>query len=217
MAPGGTQRLMLGVPAHLGYLAFGLLIGGESAGMPLPGETSLIAAGVLAAQGRLALPVVIAIAAAAAIVGDNVGYLIGRRGGGWLLSCPGPFAEHRARLLKRGEALFRRHGGLAVFLGRWLPVLRVTAAWLAGTHRMPWRRFLVWNALGGIAWAITVGLGAYLLGGLMPAASLGLGMVAIGVGGLGLGARLLQRRVRRSSATPSATGIVRTLGVEKGR
>lgn len=195
---------MIGVPAHLGYLALGLMIGGESAGIPLPGETSLIAAGVLAAQGQLSLPAVIAIAAAAAIVGDNIGYLIGRRGGNWLLSRPGPFAGPRARLLARGEVFFARHGALAVFLGRWLPVLRVTTAWLAGTHGMAWRRFLVWNALGAIAWASSVGVGAYLVGGLVPTAIAGFGMVAIIGAALGVAVHLLRRRSdrRRLTAAP---------------
>ena len=202
---------MLGVPVHLGYLALCLMIGGESAGLPLPGETSLIAAGVLAARGHLSLWAVIVIAAAAAIIGDNVGYLIGRRGGRWLLSRPGPFAGHRARLLAKGETFFQRHGALAVFVGRWLPVLRVTAAWLAGTHGMPWRRFMVWNGLGGIAWATSIGVAAYLVGGWTPAAGAGLGLVVISVAAVGLAGRLAWQRIdarrqgRRSGAALTGT------------
>lgn len=147
-----------------GYTALGLLIGLESMGVPLPGETALVAAGVLASRGDLQIEIVIAVAAGAAIIGDNLGYLIGRRGGRWLLERPGPLEDHRRELLERGEPFFARHGPKAVFLGRWIAVLRVGAAWLAGINRMPWRSFLVWNALGGILWAAAVGTLAYLLG-----------------------------------------------------
>src|SRR5919199_4271620 len=118
--------------SSVGYVALALLVGGESAGVPLPGETALITAGILASRGHLSLPLVIAVAAAAAIVGDNVGYVIGRRGGRWLLTRPGRWHDERLALVERGERFFARHGGKTVFFGRWLPVLRITAAWLAG-------------------------------------------------------------------------------------
>lgn len=147
------------------YAALFALVAGESAGLPLPGETSLLAAGALAAhRGNVSIVAVIAVAACAAIVGDNVGFALGRRGGRWLLTRKGRWSRARARYLERGEAFFERHGTKAVFLARWLPGLRVVGAWLAGAHKMPWRSFLVWNALGGIAWATSVGLAAYLLG-----------------------------------------------------
>jgi undecaprenyl-diphosphatase len=133
------------------------LVGGESAGLFLPGETALITAAVLASRGRLDLPVVIAVAAAGAIVGDNVGYLAGRRGIRRLL-------RRRQALVGRAEVFFERRGAPAVFFARWITGLRVVAAWVAGASAMPWRRFLVWNALGGIAWATTVGVLAYVLG-----------------------------------------------------
>jgi membrane-associated protein len=153
------------VPASVGYLALFLLVGGESAGLVIPGETALIAAGVLASQGHLSIEFVIVVAAIAAILGDNVGYVLGRSGIRALLVSPaGPLARHRADFVERGEAFFRRHGGKTVFFGRWLPVLRFTAAWLAGAHRMEWWRFALWNALGGIGWATSVGLAAYALG-----------------------------------------------------
>ena len=153
------------VPASVGYLALFLLVGGESAGLVIPGETALIAAGVLASQGHLSIELVIVVAAIAAILGDNVGYVLGRSGIRALLVSPaGPLARHRADFVERGEAFFRRHGGKTVFFGRWLPVLRFTAAWLAGAHRMEWWRFALWNALGGIGWATSVGLAAYALG-----------------------------------------------------
>jgi membrane protein DedA with SNARE-associated domain len=191
---------LLHIPSAVGYLGVVLLVGVESAGVPVPDETSLIAAAVLASQRHLSLPLVIGLAAAAAIVGDNVGYLIGRRGGRWLLARPGRWEQSRARLLNRGEAFFERHGPQAVFIGRWVPWLRITAAWLAGANRMQWPRFLFWNALGGITWAASIGLGAYFLGkaaaAILGAVGLALLTVIIVVGL----AVLLVRRLRRPAA-----------------
>jgi membrane protein DedA with SNARE-associated domain len=133
----------------------------ESFGIPLPGETALIAFGVLASQGHYDIAVVIAVAAAAAIVGDNLGYwLIGRWGGRRLFKHRrlAPYAD---RLLPRAEDIMQRHGGKTVFFGRFVAILRFTAAWVAGIARMKWWRFLFWNALGGIAWATLIGLIAY--------------------------------------------------------
>ena len=147
-----------------GYPLLFLLVMAESSGLPIPGETALIAASVLASGGTLQIEVVIARAAAAAIVGDNIGYVIGRKGGRWLLERPGPLHEHRLQVLVTGQPFFERHGPKAVFFGRFVLGLRVWASWLAGATRMPWRSFLVWNALGGITWAVIVGTIAYLLG-----------------------------------------------------
>jgi membrane protein DedA with SNARE-associated domain len=133
----------------------------ESFGIPLPGETALIFFGVLASKGDYSVESVIAVAALAAIVGDNLGYwLIGRLGGRALL---------RRRWLKRwadtvlprAEAIMRRHGGKTVFFGRFIAILRFTAAWVAGLGRMHWWKFLFWNAAGGIVWATAVGLVAF--------------------------------------------------------
>jgi membrane-associated protein len=135
-----------------GYPALVLLVMAESSGVPLPGETALITGAVLASQHRLQIALVIAFAAAAAILGDNAGYLIGRKGGRWLLLRPGPFAGRRARVLEVGEPFFARHGSKAVFLGRWILGLRTWASWLAGASHMPWRSFALWNAAGGISW-----------------------------------------------------------------
>jgi undecaprenyl-diphosphatase len=107
---------------------------------------------------------VIALAAIAAIVGDNIGYALGRSGARSLLLMAGPLAGRRADLLARGEKFFVRHGRKAVFFGRWIPVLRVTAAWLAGASRMPWPTFTLWNAAGCISWATSVGLVGFGLG-----------------------------------------------------
>jgi membrane protein DedA with SNARE-associated domain len=134
----------------------------ESFGIPLPGETALIFFGVLASKGDYAIEWVIAIAAVGAIVGDNLGYwLIGRLGGRALF--------HRNRWLKKwsdnvlppAERLMSRHGAKTVFFGRFIAILRFTAAWVAGLGRMPWWRFLFWNAAGGIVWATAVGLVAF--------------------------------------------------------
>jgi membrane protein DedA with SNARE-associated domain len=107
---------------------------------------------------------VIVLAAAGAIVGDNIGYVIGRKGGRWLLERPGRFHRQRLDVLRTGEPFFERHGPKAVFFGRFVLGLRVWASWLAGATRMHWRSFVVWNALGGICWATGIGLLAYFLG-----------------------------------------------------
>jgi membrane protein DedA with SNARE-associated domain len=148
----------------VGYPAMFLLIMAESSGVPVPGETALIAAAVLASQGQLQIELVIPLAALAAIVGDNIGYGIGHKGGRWLLERPGAFHPQRLRALSRGERFFARHGPKAVFFGRFLLGLRIWAAWLAGATRMRWRSFALWNACGGIVWATAVGLAGYFLG-----------------------------------------------------
>jgi membrane protein DedA with SNARE-associated domain len=150
----------------------------------MPGETSLIVAGALAAQGQLSLLIVIAVAASAAILGDNIGYLIGRRGLRRLFERPGRKAATRRRLVERGEKFFARRGAAAVFFARWLPGLRVVTSWLAGADRMPWRRFILWNALGGIVWAATIGDLAYLLGGSGGGALGAIGFVGLALAGL---------------------------------
>lgn len=137
----------------------------ESFGVPLPGETALIAFGVLASQGHYSIWWVIAVAAAAAIVGDNLGYwLIGRYGGRALFERWGPLRRYSERFLPATERLMARHGPIVVFVGRFVTVLRYTAAWAAGLGKMPWWKFLFWNALGGICWALSVGLVAYYAG-----------------------------------------------------
>lgn len=134
----------------------------ESFGVPLPGETALIAFGVLASQGHYSIVTVIVVAAVAAIVGDNLGYwLIGRLGGRALFERWGFLRRYAERFLPRAERLMAKHGGKVVFFGRFISVLRFTAAWAAGIARMPWWRFLFWNAAGGICWATAVGLVAY--------------------------------------------------------
>ena len=177
---------LVSIPAHLGYWALAAFVGVETMGIPVPGETALIAAALLASDGELQIEFVIAIAAAAAIIGDNVGFLIGRRYGRRLVEWDGgPYPEKRRDLLDRGQVFFDRHGGKAVFLGRWVAGLRITSAWLAGINKMAWPRFVFWNALGGIAWATSVGLTIYFLGHAAKGA-----VDKIGIGALGLGAAI---------------------------
>jgi membrane-associated protein len=198
----------LHIATAVGYAGLAVLVGAESAGLPVPGETSLIAAAVLASQGHLSIPLVIAVAAGAAIVGDNLGYLFGRRGGRWLLKRHGWAEDRRQRLLARGEAFFERHGGKAVFLGRWLPWLRVSAAWLAGASRMPWARFLFWNGLGSVAWATSIGLAAYFLGMAAAAAigATGIALLAL-LAAVGVGTYLVHRvRGQPPSGTTPVSG-----------
>jgi membrane protein DedA with SNARE-associated domain len=165
----------------------------ESFGIPVPGETALIAFGVLASQGHYGIVVVIVVAAAAAIVGDNLGFwLIGRRGGRALISRYAWVERRSRRVLPRAEALIDRYGGRAVFFGRFVSVLRETIAWVAGLAGMSWPRFLVWNAVGGIVWATGVALLAYFGGkalvdnvgryGLDAAVVIGVAVVVVVVG-----------------------------------
>jgi membrane protein DedA with SNARE-associated domain len=134
----------------------------ESFGIPLPGETALIAFGVLASQGHYSIASVIVVAAAAAIIGDNLGYwLIGRLGGRALFARWRWLNSYADRVLPPAERVMARHGGKTVFFGRFIAVLRYTVAWIAGLARMNWWKFLFWNAAGGIVWATGVGLVAY--------------------------------------------------------
>jgi membrane protein DedA with SNARE-associated domain len=162
----------------------------ESFGIPLPGETALIAFGVLASQGHYGIEWVIVSAAAGAIVGDNLGYwLIGRIGGRALFRRWSWLSRYADRVLPRAEALMKKHGGKTVFFGRFVSILRYTVAWIAGLSRMEWWRFLFWNAAGGIAWATGVGLLAYYAGNAAAEAIQRYGLYAIAslivVGGLG--------------------------------
>jgi membrane protein DedA with SNARE-associated domain len=136
----------------------------ESAGLWLPGETALITAAVLAAKHHLSIEAVIVVAAVAAIIGDNIGYWIGRKAARPLLYRYPRVRRHADRVLPPAERFFKRHGGKAVFLARFFGGLRVTGAWMAGITQMSWWRFLVWNAAGGIVWALGVGLLAYYAG-----------------------------------------------------
>jgi membrane protein DedA with SNARE-associated domain len=134
----------------------------ESFGIPLPGETALILFGVLASKGDYDIVWVIVVTAVAAIVGDNLGYwIIGRWGGRRLFERNRLLKRWVDSVLPRAERIMARHGGKTVFFGRFIAILRFTAAWLAGLGKMNWWRFLFWNAAGGIVWATVFGLLAY--------------------------------------------------------
>jgi len=155
---------LVAIPHDVGYVVVFALIAIETMGIPVPGETALIAASLLAHDGRLEIGLLIVISAAAAIIGDNIGFAIGRHGGRRLFERPGPFHGHRLSALEAGEPFFARHGPKAVFLGRWVAGLRIASAWLAGMLKMRWPTFLFWNALGGICWAASIALGIYFIG-----------------------------------------------------
>jgi membrane-associated protein len=195
-----------------GYPLLFVLVAAESAGVPVPGETALITGAVLASQGELEIPFVIGTAAAAAIVGDNIGYVIGQRGGRWLLERPGPFHKQRLEVLELGEPFFERHGPKAVFFGRFVLGLRTWASWLAGATRMRWRVFALYNALGGVAWACAIGIIAYYIGhsaenALSIFGIFGVVAVAVAIGGLLIAHRIHKRNLaeRGEHAPPQTT------------
>jgi membrane-associated protein len=147
------------------YAVVAALVFAEAAlffGFIFPGETAIVVAGVLASQHRVSLPVLLAVIVLAAVVGDSVGYEIGRRYGDRLL-CTRPLRKHRVKVGK-AQGLLRRRGAFAVFLGRFTALLRAMMPALAGSARMPYGRFLVFNAMGGVAWGIGFTTGGYLAG-----------------------------------------------------
>jgi membrane protein DedA with SNARE-associated domain len=173
-----------GLVHHYGLLALFLLVMLESSGVPLPGETALITAGIFASRGDLVIEEVILVAAAGAIVGDNIGYWLGREGGNRLLDRVGPLSRWSAPGREWAQRFFDKHGAKTIFIARFIAVLRVTAAWLAGISRMHWWTFFVWNAAGGVCWALLVGLIAYFFG---HAAADAIGRYGL-IGGLAIGA-----------------------------
>jgi membrane protein DedA with SNARE-associated domain len=167
-----------------GYWIVVAVVALESMGVPAPGETALVTAAIFAGTThRLNIAFVIIAAAIGAIVGDNIGYLLGRRFGYMLLLRHGSLIRIHPGRLKLGQFLFTRHGGKVVFFGRFVAVLRALAALLAGINDMDWRRFILFNATGGIAWAAGYGMAAYLIGERIervrgPLAALGVVAVA---------------------------------------
>jgi membrane protein DedA with SNARE-associated domain len=147
-----------------GYWAVAIIVGLESIGIPLPGETILIAAAAYAGGHDVNIAWVIVAAAAGAIIGDNIGYLIGREVGFRFLLRFGHYIGMNEGRIKLGQYLFMRHGSKVVFFGRFVAVLRFLAAFLAGMNQMAWPRFLAANAAGGILWATTIGMAAYTAG-----------------------------------------------------
>jgi membrane protein DedA with SNARE-associated domain len=155
------------IPIYGPWIIFGI-VAFESAGVPLPGETILVGSAVLAATtGQIDIVGVVVAAAAGAIVGDGMGYLVGRRFGSPFLHRYGHYIRLDEDRLLIGRYLFFQYGSAVVFFGRFIAVLRMFAALLAGANGMPAARFFFFNITGGICWACLFGFGAYALGAQM--------------------------------------------------
>ena len=194
---------MTAAVTQYGYLGVLVVVGLESLGIPLPGETTLIAAAVYAgATHRLNIAGVIVAASAGAIIGDNIGYLIGHWGGYRLLLRFGHYVRLYESRIKIARYLFLRFGGPVVFFGRFVSILRTYAAFLAGTTRMPWRRFVFYNAAGGIVWSTLYGVAAYALGNEVDRMSrpLAIGLGVVGVAAIIVGAFFVRRQEARLAA-----------------
>jgi membrane-associated protein len=191
---------LIHIPANIGYAAVFALVAVETMGIPVPAETALVAAALLAHNGQMSLVTLILVAAAGAIIGDNIGFAIGRRYGRRLFLVSGPFEHHRKRVLEVGEPFFAKHGPKAVFLGRWVAGLRIASAWLAGMNKMPWPTFLFWNALGGICWSISICVAIYLLGEAADKAIGYIGGGALALVVIALAGFFLYRRRQRTAA-----------------
>jgi membrane-associated protein len=151
---------LISVSGGLGY-ALPAIIGLESFGFPSPGETALILASVLASEGKLQIWLVLVIGISSAIVGDSIGYELGRRLGREVLTAPGPLRGERVKAIDVGERFFKKHGNKTVFFARWITGVRSAAAWLAGIDRMHYPTFLAFNAAGAITWGLAYGLVGY--------------------------------------------------------
>ncbi len=196
------------------YLMVAFLCFGEAAimlGFVLPGETAVIVGGILASHQRLSLPVVVGVVVVAAVVGDSVGYEVGRHLGPRLLHLR-PLRKRRASIT-RGQQFLCRHGGVGVFVGRFTALLRALVPGLAGMSEMPYRRFLVANAAGAVAWGTTYTLLGYFVGKSIESfsgpASLGVlgGVVALALA-VKIHSTLRERRENRvgSADRPEADG-----------
>ena len=186
--------------ASYGYWAVFALVGLESLGIPLPGETALIIAGAYAGSTHnLSAWAVFAVASAAAIIGDNAGFWIGRKGGYRLARAYGPKIRLDEGKLKIGRYLFDTYGPKVVFFGRFTAVLRTYAAFLAGASRMSWRRFLPANAAGGIVWAGVYTIASYFAGDTLRRLSGTISVVLTAVGVLAIVAvgLVIRRQMRR--------------------
>ena len=177
--------------AQYGYAAIFVGVMLENAGLPVPGETVLLAGAVIAHQGELSFWLVVGCALAGAVIGDNVGFAIGRRGGRALLVRVGPRIGLTAPRLAAFDRFFHRHGPKTVFIARFVTGLRVFGAVLAGASGLSWRVFLFYNAVGALAWSVSIGAAGYFLGhswetlerwiGRGGAVALALGVVAVAV------------------------------------
>jgi membrane protein DedA with SNARE-associated domain len=195
-----------------GYFAVALLVAVESLGVPLPGETILVAAALYAGQTHhLSIWILFVVAAASAIVGDNVGYVLGRVAGDRLIRRYGHFVRLDEAKLAVGRDLFDRHGAKVVFFGRFVSILRTYAAFLSGTARMPWRQFFVYNAAGGVLWAALYAFASYGFGNAFSSAQtlITWSLVGVAVATVMAIAILLRRRNRTISLTKQASSPVR--------
>ncbi len=190
------QETISGLVASYGYVVLFFLVGLESLGIPLPGETALVTAAAFAALGHLSIYAVVATAAAAAIIGDNGGYWIGRAGGIALVRRYGRLIHLNESHLERAHRFFERHGPKTVFIGRFIALLRTWAAVLAGAARMPYGSFMLYNALGAVCWAVVFGALGYVFGHNLPQLERYIGQASLAgallialVVGLGLGWR----------------------------
>jgi membrane protein DedA with SNARE-associated domain len=191
----------------IGYLAVALFVGIESLGVPLPGETMLITAAVFAATThQLSIVGIIAAAIVGAVIGDNIGFGIGWFGGYPILRRFGKYIRLDEAKLKVGRYIFMRHGSKVVFLGRFVSVLRTYAAFLAGTNRMHWSRFLVANAAGGIVWATLYGVGAYSASSVIAKLNtpVEIGFAALAVVVIVASAIFIRRNIKRLEAVAEA-------------
>jgi membrane-associated protein len=154
---------LIAATASLGY-ALPAIIGLESFGVPAPGETALITAAVLASEHKLQIWLVLVIGISSAIIGDSIGYELGRHLGRDVLTARGPLRKERVRAVEVSERFFSRHGSKTVFFARWITGVRSAAAWLAGIDEMPYPTFLAFNAAGAITWGLSYGLVGYFGG-----------------------------------------------------
>lgn len=199
-----ATRMLFGLPAELGYAAlFGVLLA-EYTGLPVPGETVLLGAVVLAGTGHLALPVVVLLAIAGAILGSCLGYAIGRRGGRRMLLRPGPFVAKRHRMLHGAERFFARYGEAAVFLSRWVPCARYLTPLTAGAAEMSWHRFVLFNVIGGVTWVASLSAVATYFGATGAATVSAAGLVVAIVSALI--AWIKAAIARRRGVDPEAAG-----------
>jgi membrane protein DedA with SNARE-associated domain len=168
-----------------GYWGVALAVGLESMGIPIPGETALVAAALYAGKTQaLNIWVLILFASAGAILGDNIGYWIGRELGFRVLLRYGSYVGLTESRIKLGEYLFKRHGGKIVFFGRFIALLRSLAALMAGLNQMSWSRFVVFNASGGILWATCYGLAAFYFGKQIETLTRPVGLALLVIGTL---------------------------------
>jgi membrane protein DedA with SNARE-associated domain len=208
-----TPHWLHGLIASYGLVVLCLVLMFEAIGVPLPGESALIAAALYAGSTHeFSIYAVVGVAALAAIVGDNIGYLIGRTIGYPLLERYGYLVKLTDKRLRIGKYLFLEYGGRIVFFGRFVAFLRTFAALLAGANKMHWSHFLLMNMLGGICWASLFGFGAYMLGAEFhrvagPAGFLVLLVAVAFVGGSAVFMRRHEGELeRRATATLAAKG-----------